>query len=65
MTEREKATKKRREKAIETLREMRNMMMNDDNWENMSRLVDAVTLGAFAIARLNKIDYGEAESEDK
>ena len=48
MTEQEKETKKHREEAIETLKEMRDMMMNDDNWENMLRLVDAVTLGAFA-----------------
>lgn len=68
MTEQEKETKKHREEAIEALKEMRDMMMNDDNWENMLRLVDAVTMGAFAIARLNEIDYGKAEmpeSEDK
>lgn len=65
MTEQEKETKKHREEAIEALKEMRDMMMNSDNWESMMRLVDAVTLGAFAIARLNKIDYGETESEDK
>lgn len=64
MTEREKVTKKHREEAIKTLKEMRDRMMNDDNWENMMRLVDAVTLGAFAIERINEIDYG-AESEDK
>ena len=56
MTEREKATKKRREEAIKALKEMRDMMMNDDNWENMLRLVDAVTMGAFAISRLNEIE---------
>lgn len=59
MTEQEKDTKKHREEAIQALKEMRDMMMNDDNWENMLRLVDAVTMGAFAIARLNEIDYGE------
>lgn len=63
MTEQEKETKKHREEAIEALREMRDMMMNSDNWESLMRLVDAVTLGAFAIARLNDIDYGNAESE--
>lgn len=65
MTEQEKETKKHREEAIKALMEMRDMMMNDDNWENMLRLVDAVTLGAFAIERLNKIDYDKAESEGK
>lgn len=59
MTKQEEETKKHREEAIDTLKEMRDMMMNDDNWENMLRLVDAVTMGAFAIARLNEIDYGE------
>lgn len=59
MTEQEKDTKKHREEAMQALKEMRDMMMNDDNWENMMRLVDAVTMGAFAIARLNEIDYGE------
>ena len=63
MKEQEKDTKKRREEAIEALKEMRDIMMNSDNWENMLRLVDAVTMGAFAIARLNEIDYGKAESE--
>lgn len=56
-------TKKHREEAIEALKEMRDMMMNSDNWESMMRLVDAVTMGAFAIARLNEIDYGEGEPE--
>ena len=64
MTEQEKDTKKHREEAIETLKEMRDMMMESDNWESLMRLVDAVTMGAFAIARLNEIDYGEAESEE-
>lgn len=63
MTEQEKETKKHREEAIKTLKKMRDMMMNSDEWESMMRLVDAVTLGAFAIARLNEIDYGEAEGE--
>lgn len=61
MTEQEKETKKHREEAIKTLKEMRDMMMNSDEWESMMRLVDAVTLGAFAIARLNEIDYGKEE----
>lgn len=65
MTEQEKDTKKHREESIKALKEMRDMMMNSDNWESMKRLIDAVTMGAFAIARLNEIDYGKAESEDK
>lgn len=63
MTEQEKATKKHREEAIKALNEMRDMMTESDNWKSLVRLIDAVTMGAFAIIRLNKIDYGEAESE--
>ena len=59
MTKAEAETKKHREEAIETLGEMRDMMMHSDNWESMMRLVDAVTLGAFAIQRLNAIDFGK------
>lgn len=55
----ESETKKHREEAIATLKEMRDMMINSDNWESLMRLIDAVTMGAFAIARLNEIDYGE------
>lgn len=65
MTEQEIDTKKHREENIKTLKEMRDMMMESDNWENMLRLVDAVTMGAFAIARLNEIDYGKMESEEQ
>ena len=64
MTEQEKDTKKHREEAIESLKEMRDMMMESDNWENMMRLVDAVTLGAFAIARLNEIDFGKERDKN-
>ena len=61
MTKAEAETKKHREEAIEALKEMRDMMMKSDNWEAMMRLVDAVTMGAFAIARLNEIDYGKEQ----
>ena len=63
MTKAEAETKKHREEAIQALKEMRDMMMNSDNWESMMRLVDAVTLGAFAIQRLNEIDYGKESKE--
>lgn len=59
MIQQESEVKKRREEAISTLKEMRNMMMNSDDWKSMMRLIDAVTMGAFAIARLNEIDYGK------
>lgn len=59
MIQQESESKKHREEAIATLKEMRDMMVNSDNWESLRRLIDAVTMGAFAIARLNEIDYGE------
>ena len=63
MTEEEKLIKDNRLKHIEALYEMRNMMMKDENWENMTRLIEAVTAGAFALARLNKEDFGEVDDE--
>lgn len=64
MTKEQAETKKHREEAIDTLKEMRDVMMESDNWESLMRLVDAVTMGAFAIARLNEIDYGKGEPND-
>lgn len=64
MTKQEKDAKHHREEAIKTLKEMRDMMLESDNWESLMRLIDAVTMGAFAIARLNEIDFGKAESEE-
>ena len=65
MTEEEKLIKDSRLKHIEALKEMRDMMLNDENWENMKRLIEAVTAGAFALARLNKGDFGEVDDEVK
>jgi hypothetical protein len=65
MTEQEKNTKKHREEAIEALKDMQDMMLESEGWEHMKRLIDAVTMGAFALARLNEIDYGNAESESE
>ena len=61
MTREEAETKKHREEAIVALREMRDIMINSEEWESMKRLIDAVTMGAFAIARLNEIDYGKEQ----
>lgn len=63
MTDEDKDLKARREAHIEALREMRDMMFESEHWEHMKRLIDAVTAGAFAIARLNKIDFGEDNDE--
>ena len=43
-----------REEAIEALREMREMMLKSENWENLKRLIKAVTMGAFAIKALEQ-----------
>ncbi len=64
MTDEDKALKARREAHIEALKEMYDTMSESENWEHMKRLIDAVTAGAFAIARLNEIDYGKTESKD-
>ena len=63
MTEEEKTIMNSRIKNIETLHEMREVMFADENWENMMRLIDAVTAGAFALERLIKEDFGEVDDE--
>ena len=63
MTETEESIKRNRIEHIKALREMRDMMLNDENWENMTRLISAVTAGAFALARLNKEDFVEVDDE--
>ena len=42
------------EKYIKACQEMRQMMLNDDNWENMKRLIDAVTYGGMALQRIQE-----------
>ena len=53
--------KNHREEAIETLGELRKVMFESQNWESWKPYIDAVTMGAFALARLNEIDFGEVE----
>ena len=62
MTDKDEATKKHREEAVETLHEMRTLMVESENWENLKRFIYAVTMGAFALARLNEIDFGEDQT---
>lgn len=52
-------TKKHRKEALDALLEMRDMMISSENWESMERLISAVTMGAFAIIRINDIDFGK------
>ena len=49
---------------VETLKEMRQTMLNDENWENMKRLIEACTSGAMAIQRIIKEDFGESEDAE-
>ena len=49
---------------VETLKEMRNIMLKDENWEKMKRLIEACTSGAMAIQRIIKEDFEEQENED-
>lgn len=62
MTEAERKAKL--EERVKTLKEMRNVMLADEHWENMKRLIEAVTAGAMAIKRIIKEDFGESEDEE-
>lgn len=56
--------KKRLKEHVETLKEMRQTMLNDENWEYMERLIEACTAGAMAIQRIIKEDFGESEDKE-
>ena len=56
--------KERLKRQVETLKEMRQTMLNDENGESMKRLIEACTAGAMAIQRIIKEDFGEQENED-
>ena len=58
MTKEDKELKAERENHIQALKDMRDIMLESEDWEHLKRLIDAVTAGAFAIARLNEIDFG-------
>ena len=62
MTEAERKAKL--EERVKTLKEMRDVMLNDENWEYMKRLIEAVTAGAMAIQRIIKEDFGEDNSNE-
>lgn len=56
--------KERMKGHVEALKEMRQTMLNDENWENMKRLIEACTAGAMAIQRIIKEDFGESEDAE-
>ena len=49
---------------VEALKEMRQVMLNDEDWENMMRLIEACTAGAMAIQRVIREDFGESEDKE-
>ena len=51
--------KERLEEHAETLEEMKQVIINDENWVNMTRLIEACTAGAMAIQRIIREDFGE------
>ena len=63
MTEAERKAKL--EERVKTLKEMRDVMLNDENWEYMMRLIEAVTAGAMAIQRIIEEDFGEDYEDDE
>lgn len=56
MTEAERKAKL--EERVKTLKEMRDVMLNSENWKSMKRLIEACTAGAMAIQRIIKEDFG-------
>lgn len=56
--------KRHLEEHIQNLQDMRDVMLNDENWENMGHLIEACTAGAMAIKRVIKEDFGESEGAE-
>lgn len=52
------------EERVKTLKEMRDVMLNSEQWESMKRLIEAVTAGAMAIQRVIQEDFGESEDAE-
>ena len=51
--------KERLENHVKTLQEMRNVMLENENWENLKRFIEAVTTGGMAIQRIIREDFPE------
>ena len=49
---------------VEALKEMRQAMLKDENWESMMRLIEDCTAGAMAIQRVIREDFGESEDKE-
>ena len=57
--------RERLEEHVETLKEMRQVIINDANWVNMKRLIEACTAGAMAIQRIIREDFEEGDEDDE
>ena len=51
--------KARLENHVRVLQKMRNVMLEDENWESLKPEIEAVTTGGMAIQRIIKEDFGE------
>ncbi len=55
--ERAKAERNQRiQKQIDTLKEMRDVMLAQENWESLKRFIDAVTYGGMALGKLLEME---------
>lgn len=55
--------KKRREEHIRNLKKLRDTFFERETYESYSEIIQAITAGAFALARINKEDFPEEEDE--
>ena len=59
MTHEEWIRKRKLEKNVAMLKDLRNAVLEDENWENMKSVIEALTAGAMALQRIIKEDFGE------
>ena len=45
-----------RQKCIKNLKQMRDTMLESENWENLKGFIDAVTLGGMGLQRLTEME---------
>ena len=48
---------------VKALQEMRRVMLESENWENLKDWIEAVTAGGMALQRLNDIDFPEKKGK--
>ena len=53
----------RRKKHIDVLKQMREIMLESENWESLTDWIDAVTAGGIALERLNMLE--DAKEREK